>query len=219
MARRIPARRRTGRQGVAYVIAIAVLFVVVALGIGYVFFQQVKAWVAESDLLPAPNQTSGNSGINWQPGDPIPTWEGKERVNILVMGIDARPGEEGPWRTDSMIVLTVDPVTKSAGMLSIPRDLWVPIPGYGEGRINTANYLGDAYDYPGGGPALAARTVQYNLGIPIHHYVRVDFGAFVQLVDLIGGIDIYVRRRSTIPSIPAPTTITTRSISRPDGSI
>ncbi len=142
--------------------------------------------------------------LTGSPGEPIPTWEGKERVNILVMGIDARPGEEGPWRTDTMMVLTVDPLTLSAGMLSIPRDLWVPIPGYGEGRINTANYLGDAYDYPGGGPALAARTVQYNLGVPIHHYVRVDFSAFVHLVDLIGGIDIYVPEEINDPWYPGP---------------
>jgi len=189
---------------VANFIAIVVLFALTVSGIGYIFFQQVKAWVAESDLLPSPNQASGSSGIDWEPGEPIPTWEGKDRLNILVMGVDARPGEEGPWRTDTMMVLTVDPVSKSAGMLSIPRDLWVPIPGYGEGRINTANYLGDAYNYPGGGPALAARTVQYNLGIPIHHYVRVDFSAFVELVDLIGGIDIYVPEEINDPLYPGP---------------
>lgn len=204
MAKRIPKQQpRKGRGAVYFTTALAVLFVVIVTSIGYVFFQQVQAWVAASDLLPSPNQ-SGNSGLEWQPGEPIPTWEGKERVNILVMGIDARPGEEGPWRTDSMIILTVDPLTKSAGMLSIPRDLWVPIPGYGEGRINTANYLGDAYDYPGGGPALAARTVQYNIGVPIHHYVRVDFGAFVDLVDLIGGIDIYVPEEINDPLYPGP---------------
>ncbi len=81
--------------------------------------------MASSDFLPGPNPPQGNAGISWQPGEPIPTWEGKERVNILVMGVDARTGEEGPWRTDSMIILTVDPLTRSAGMLSIPRDLWV----------------------------------------------------------------------------------------------
>lgn len=203
MARQVPKQRQRGGRGATYfVVSLGILFLIVAAGISYVFFQQVRAWVADSDLLPAPTSSSGNTGIAWQPGEPIPTWEGKERVNILVMGIDARPGEAGPWRTDTMIVLTVDPLTKSAGMLSIPRDLWVPIPGYGEGRINTANYLGDAYDYPGGGPALAARTVQYNLGVPIHHYVRVDFSAFVELVDLIGGIDIYVPEEIKDPFYP-----------------
>jgi len=82
------------------------------------------------------------------------------------------------------------------------RDRWVPIPGYEEGRINTAHYLGELYDYPGGGPALAAETVQYNFGVPIHYYARVNFTAFEQLVDLIGGIDIYVEDEIADPSYP-----------------
>jgi LCP family protein required for cell wall assembly len=91
-----------------------------------------------------------------------------------------------------MLVLTLDPVTKSGGMLSIPRDLWVPIPGYEEGRINQAHFFGELYDYPGGGPGLAVKTVQYNLGVPIHYYGRFNFTAFEELVDIIGGIDVYV---------------------------
>jgi len=87
-------------------------------------------------------------------------------------------------------------------MLSIPRDLWVPIPGYEEGRINTAHYIGELDDYPGGGSALAAKTVQYNLGVPIHHYARVNFTAFEQLVDLIGGIDVYVEEEIADPIYP-----------------
>jgi hypothetical protein len=99
MVKRIPKRRQTNSRGELYFIAVlAILFITIVVGIGYIFYQQVRAWAAGSDLLPSPNQSSGNSGIDWQPGEPIPTWEGKERVNILVMGIDARPGEEGPWR-------------------------------------------------------------------------------------------------------------------------
>ena len=82
-----------------------------------------------------------------------PRWNGKERVNILVLGVDQRPGESGPWRTDTMMVVSVDPESKSAGMLSIPRDLWVEIPGYGMDRINTAYVYGDLNQLPGGGPA------------------------------------------------------------------
>ena len=120
-------------------------------------------------------------------------WNGKERVNILVMGIDQREGEKDTaFRTDTMIILTLDPVTMHAGMLSIPRDLWVPIPGYDNGRINTANFLGDAYSYPGGGPALARKTVEQVLGVPINFYARVNFTAFEDLIDTIGGITVDV---------------------------
>jgi LCP family protein required for cell wall assembly len=131
-----------------------------------------------------------------------PRWNGKERVNILVLGVDQRPGESGPWRTDTMIVVSVDPESKSAGMLSIPRDLWVEIPGYGSDRINTAYVYGDLNQVPGGGPALAKKTVQYNLGEPIHYYLRVNFAAFQQVIDLIGGVDIYVERAINDPLYP-----------------
>jgi len=123
-------------------------------------------------------------------------------VNILLLGIDERADQYGPWRTDTMIVLTIDPENNVAGMLSIPRDLWVPIPGYGENRINTAHYTGDLEKYPGGGPALAIKTVQHNFGIPIHYYARVNFGGFVEAIDTIGGIDIDVEEEIDDPLYP-----------------
>jgi polyisoprenyl-teichoic acid--peptidoglycan teichoic acid transferase len=132
----------------------------------------------------------------------LPDWQGKERVNILLLGIDQREIEQGPWRTDTMILVTIDPATKSAGMLSIPRDLWVPIPGYEESRINNAHFMGDATNYPGGGPALAKKTVQYNFGLPVHYYVRLNFTAFEKLLDLIGGIDVQVERAIDDPEYP-----------------
>ena len=130
-------------------------------------------------------------------------WNGKQRVNVLVMGIDQRVGEKDTaFRTDTMIILTLDPVTMHAGILSIPRDLWVPIPGYDNGRINTANFLGDAYDYPGGGPALARKTVEQVLGIPINFYARVNFTAFEELIDYIGGITVNVPEDIYDPEYP-----------------
>jgi LCP family protein required for cell wall assembly len=133
----------------------------------------------------------------------LPEWTGVERVNILLLGIDEREVEEGPWRTDTMILLTIDPATRSAGMLSIPRDLWVPIPGYDvESKINTAHFIGDAQDYPGGGPALAMAVVQHNLAIPVQYYVRLNFSAFERIIDLIGGLDIYVDQTIDDPQYP-----------------
>ncbi len=133
----------------------------------------------------------------------IPEWTGVERLNILLLGVDEREVEEGPWRTDTMILLTIDPATQSAGMLSIPRDLWVPIFGYDiEGKINTAHFIGDVEGYPGGGPALAMATVQYNLGIPVQYYIRLNFSAFEKLIDLIGGVEICVDRTIDDPQYP-----------------
>jgi LCP family protein required for cell wall assembly len=119
-------------------------------------------------------------------------WNGTERVTILLMGLDYRDwsSEEGPPRTDSMMLVTLDPVSQTGGMLSIPRDLWVDIPAYGHGRINTAYFLAERDRLPGGGPALAVKTVEKFLGVPIQYYVQIDFGAFIRMVDEIGGIEV-----------------------------
>ena len=98
-------------------------------------------------------------------------WDGASRVNILIMGLDYADWEKdrsGPSRSDSMMLVSIDPVTKTGVFLSIPRDLWVNIPGgYGYGKINTAHAIGEGNKLPGGGPALAARTVSEFLGIPV----------------------------------------------------
>lgn len=123
-------------------------------------------------------------------------WDGASRINILFIGLDERDLEEnqGPPRTDSMILFTIDPSSKTAGMLSIPRDMWVNIPGFGYSRINTAYPSGEGAQLPGGGPGLAMKTVSQFLGVPVHNYVQVDFNVFVAMVDelvKIGGC-IYV---------------------------
>ncbi|MBI4759361.1 MAG: LCP family protein [Chloroflexi bacterium] len=123
-------------------------------------------------------------------------WRGKGRANILLLGVDRRPQEAGePARSDAMDVVSLDPQGKKATLLSIPRDLWVAIPdlaryGITEDRINAALFYGDYYQIPGGGPALAKKTVSLNLGLPIHYYVLVDFQGFVKAIDLLGGVDL-----------------------------
>jgi polyisoprenyl-teichoic acid--peptidoglycan teichoic acid transferase len=74
----------------------------------------------------------------------------------------------------------------------LPRDLWVNIPGYDYGKINTAYFLGEAYQEPGGGPGLAILTVEELLDIDIHFYAQVDFSAFERFIDEIGGIEVNV---------------------------
>lgn len=129
-------------------------------------------------------------------------WSGRDRVTILVLGIDQRCDEEGPTRTDTMMVLTMDPIGLSAGMLSLPRDLWVQVPGFGVDKINQAHFLGEIYDYPGGGPALAVETVEATLGVNIDYYATVNFDAFVDGIDQIGGIDMVVAEDIADDSYP-----------------
>lgn len=112
-------------------------------------------------------------------------------VNIVLLGIDRR-GETGGWRTDSIILLSVNSAQKTVSLLSIPRDLWVFIPGYGYERINTADFRGEYTGYDHDDAALIKQTIEYNLGVPVHYYVRIDFEGFVRLVDLLGGVTVCV---------------------------
>ena len=115
-------------------------------------------------------------------------WEGEGRLTVLVMGMDNRPGEQ-TCRTDTMIVISLDPETKSIGMLSIPRDTYVDIPNHGIQRINTACVLGNL-DSPGKGPELAMQTIQYNFGIRVNEYMLISFQSFISLIDRIGGVTV-----------------------------
>jgi LCP family protein required for cell wall assembly len=128
------------------------------------------------------------------PESSAPEWNGSDRVTGLLMGLDYRDWSEGdgPPRTDSMMLVTVDPVAHTAGMLSIPRDLWVEIPGFEHGRINTAYFLGETYQLPGGGPELAVQTVENVMGVPIDFYAVIDFTAFERMIDELGGLDMLV---------------------------
>lgn len=121
---------------------------------------------------------------------PAPTPQGLSRTeNILVLGTDTRPG---PWasRTDTMMVVAIDRKAGQVGIVSIPRDLWVDIPGWGKDRINSADFAGDQIKYKGGGPALARRVVEENLGIPTSNYVRIRQDGLPRLVDAVGGVTV-----------------------------
>lgn len=172
-----------------------VIFISGALYSAHLFFSTIRALAARTTLPLVDNLTQVTVPQGRAPEQELPDIESeKERVNILLLGIDQRDNEidKGPWRTDTMILVSIDPATQSASMLSIPRDLWVTIPGYGENRINTAHATGDLRQYPGGGVALAKKTVWYTFGVPVHFYVRINFAGFEKLVDAIGGLTIDV---------------------------
>ncbi len=187
-------------------LGLVLIYVIVTGTAAVVTFFRVREMAAASELLPdftASEKQPPSENVVFPEGQSLPKWTGTERITVLLLGIDERAQWNEPaWRTDTMMVLTLDPVTLEAGVLSIPRDLWVEIPTSGYGRINTAHYLGDLYDYPGGGPALAALTVERNLGIHIDYYVRINFEAFVTFVDEIGGIDIEVPETIDDPLYP-----------------
>lgn len=226
MKSRSPARRPPPRVRLPLWVwsLLAGVAIILLLGISVWLFRSVKGAVASLEVI-SPDfggvtlaETPAAPGSS-QPGtletitinqpdaaglsaDSLQPWKGTERITILLLGIDQRCEETGPTHTDTMMLLTLDPLGLSAGILSLPRDLWVEIPGFDVDRINQAHYLGEAYEYPGGGPTLAVETVESLLGVPIDYYVTVNFDAFVEMVDLIGGIDLAIPEAIDDPTYP-----------------
>ncbi len=113
---------------------------------------------------------------------PVVAYDMHAPLTVLVMGTE-KTSQFGGMQTDSMMVLAWDPTAKRAAILSVPRDLWIDIPGYGPQRINTALEFG--------GPTTAELAVEKYIGVPIEYYAIVDYSALVQLVNTVGGITVY----------------------------
>lgn len=111
------------------------------------------------------------------------------RTNVLVLGVDRAPEGTAIGRSDTMILMGIQPFSGQVNMLSIPRDLWVNIPNFGENRINAAHSWGEGAQ-AGGGPGLALATVQQNFGVDVRYYLRVRLEGFADVVDALGGLDL-----------------------------
>ena len=163
--------QRTRTDYVIYVLAL----VVIALG-GVGLYDVVHPIDLGSMV---PGYTSGQA-----PGSLFNPWGRRTRVQILILGVDAREHDAG--RSDTLMLVTLNPTTKQAAVLSFPRDMWVYIPGHGEDKIN------HAYKY--GGVQLSKETVEQLLATSIDQYARLDFAGFKNVVDKLGGVDIDVEK-------------------------
>jgi LCP family protein required for cell wall assembly len=102
-------------------------------------------------------------------------------------------GHDGPFLTDTIILASIKPSKKQVALISIPRDMAAPIPDRGWGKINAANAYAEAQTAGEGGEEVRA-TLAKLFDLPIHYYVRVDFNGFMELIDKLGGVDVYVER-------------------------
>ncbi len=193
-----PPHQRVGRflLAVALLLILAELAAVAAL-IAFTLFRLTDGHASPSGmrrrpafLMPLPGSNPDRVEIN--------VWDHHGPLNVLLIGLDAddcavQGSTTMARRADTIIVVRIDPQTKRAAMLSIPRDLYVAIPGHGARKINTAHVHGELdRSLPGGGPQLLAETIEANFDIPIHRYARVDFAGFERIIDAVGGIDIVV---------------------------
>ncbi|MHC1740211.1 MAG: LCP family protein [Anaerolineaceae bacterium] len=207
MARSPKRKARLDNTTKILLVAFAVIGLLLAYFGGKFVFDLAKSWsltslpgapVDSSDGVSTQSAVIPTQGLQSSSGTTAKVWDGKSRVNILLLGLDTggsstSADRSGPGKTDTMILVTIDPLSQTIGALSIRRDLLVNIPqGVGEKKINMAYFYGETWKLPGGGPALAVETVEQFLGININYYAQVDFNSFVKLIDEIGGIPVTI---------------------------
>lgn len=164
-------RRRKRRLRLARAGAVLIIALVAIIGVGALAF----------GLFSLPRGATGDTA-GGTPAAGSQSDSASHGTNILVMGIDERPGDYG--RSDTMMLVSIDPDHSRINLLSIPRDTLVTLPGHGQQKINAA--------YAYGGPSLAKQTVAELTGLPVDYYIKVNLRGFVKLVDLVGGVDINV---------------------------
>jgi LCP family protein required for cell wall assembly len=215
--RRRRVRSRRGGEWAWVIVAMALLGIVIVLGMTLSLLiravqERPETIPTAAAVLPTPldvrasfSGAAGDTQVMLSDGRmlALTPWNGVSRFTILVMGLDRRPGESGlAYRTDTIMLVSLDPATNSIGILSVPRDLYVEVPGYNQlQRINTTLVLGELRQ-PDFGPQLAMQTVQYNLGIRIHDFVAVDFQAFIKFIDALGGLEIDIPYNISDPLYP-----------------
>ncbi|HVB65270.1 MAG TPA: LCP family protein, partial [Nitrolancea sp.] len=151
------------------------------------------------ELVLNPTHSAGTpqNTLNPTPAAPAPTpfpdWTGSGRVNVLLLGADtnqARQATGEPALSDTIIIVSIDPVTKQVGIMSLPRDMQVTIPGVGLGKINAAYSIGSTSSLTG--PGLVQATIEYNFHIHIDYFAVVDFAGFQKIINTMGGVTVDV---------------------------
>ncbi len=138
------------------------------------------------------------------PSTPVPTSTSSRRIdktlNILVLGADRRNSQHKIWRTDTIMLVMVDKESEEVAIISIPRDTYVHIPGYGQQRINVVDFFGESgiVKIKGGGPALLKKVFWSNFHVRIDHYVRIDLPGMAKIVDILGGVDVEITCPHTV---------------------
>lgn len=188
----LPKPLRRSHRGRRWAIgSIVVLLVFLGVGLWLVYRAIASVNTVHSD------GSNAKTGIIEQIGKIITSGqqelkgESDGRVNILLLGIGG-PGHDGPYLTDTMVVMSYEVSSKKVSMISIPRDLVVNIPNQGYRKINAVLSAGRDQKYVGGGEALTVKVVSDLLNLNIQYYVRVDFSGFEKVIDLVGGIDVTV---------------------------
>ena len=170
-------------------IVVISLVLVLIIGIGgytWWLYDSLQGMNKEAGESPFANLKPVQHTVD-SPAPKPPEWEGDERVNILLLGADARGMKENEVaRSDTMMIASIDPTTKKATLMSILRDTYIDIPRYGRDRANAALAVG--------GPDLTMETLSEWTGLSIQYYVYTDFRGFIKLIDALGGVEFNVEK-------------------------
>ncbi|MBI4175524.1 LCP family protein [Candidatus Berkelbacteria bacterium] len=192
----LPTRWGRIRRGIKWFLGTSLLVVIGVFGwLGW------RANIALSQISAAPADEKGSIlTFLTKHQDAQLKGEAEDRINILLLGMGGS-GHPGGSLTDTIMVFSLAPKEGRGALLSIPRDLYVPIAGDGAGKLNSAHATGEQM-HIGSGPTVAQETVEAVLGIPIHYFIRIDFKGFIQLVDALGGVDVTVEKAINDPFFP-----------------
>ena len=125
-----------------------------------------------------------------------------DQINVLLLGMGG-PGHDGPYLTDTIMIASIRPSENKVALISIPRDLGVKIANYGTQKINHANHFGEM-EKENWGAAFATEVISETFDIDIPYYIRVDFKAFEEIIDEVGGVRVSVDRSFVDYMYPAP---------------
>jgi LCP family protein required for cell wall assembly len=178
--------RRERRRNRKVLVAALVLLLVPVLAVGgylvwlnQIITDNVKQATLLPDAGPGAQPTDKDGNVVAQPAG--------NGTNYLLIGNDARPGDTGS-RSDVMVLVHVPEDRSDVALVHFPRDLWVPIPGRGDAKLNAA--------YAWGGAPLLVKTMQNMLGIEVDHVAMVGFEGFKNMTDAVGGVDVHVEEAS-----------------------
>lgn len=203
--RTVPVARRSSwvlrTLFVIVILAIVLEGAVVAGLVGFTFLRLTDEHEPTSNVRPQPIVRQVVPDFTRLVSRNANVWDGHGPINVLLLGLDEDDclHPEGTYRrTDTIIIVRVDPQTKRVSMMTVPRDLYVSVPINIDGerrmsgrKINTAHLMGEKdATLTGGGPELVKETIEINLGIPIHRYARIDYQGFKRIVDALGGVEI-----------------------------
>jgi len=196
----LPPKQPKNAVVIVVLIAVALVFGVMALR-NYLEARQISQGSGylkpkSFSLLQSVTNFLFNSGGSSLETDP------NERVNILLLGIGGS-GHEGPYLSDTNIILSIKPASGEVAMISVPRDLMAKIDGHGYRKINAADAFGEA-ERIGSGGDYARQIFEDTFSMKIPYYIRVDFTAFQEIIDAMGGVTVNVERPFTDNSFPGP---------------